>query len=652
MRVKTLLCTLLTLLVIGSPVLGQNNYGSEKDLLRKADKLFAESDFEKAMPLYEDLVSNYPDNYHYNYCYGICILKAGKVKPRAIPFLERAAEISITTDYVFYYLAKAYSYANRFDDAIKAFKDFRDVVNTDEAEKYLINLEISNCEYAALNTSEAPNGLIVDKKEILKDQVIDKSNVEPKNGKYILLPKKYQPKEVTDPDTKYAFLTSSGQVMYYSVYDPKEGKDIVRLEKKGNGQWGKPEKLPAGINTKLVEAFPITGTDQNELFFSSNGHQGFGGLDIYRTKYDPTLGVWSVPENIGHPINSVYDDYFYAINEEEQTARFVSDRHAKPGTTTIYDVSFRKDDNKAFIDITGSFFHNGKDDGSRAIIRVLQDDREIYATSTHPVTGDYNLRLPAFGEYTVAVERNGFKEEHRGMSLAMGTPREFDQELIFKKLDNGQQRLFINNMYESGGMVLESNVFVRSGSDQEIEDEKGGSSYDTMYVADIPEEDTTETYTIEIVRPDSKKHSENVTASKSNDEKDGENSAAQNNNLGDNINSSVTASIPNDDLNADATEIDISGIVFQVQIGAYKDAEENALRSYFREKNISDLRFKNRDDGTLVVLTGESRSFRGILSQLRKVKAENNCGDAFPVAYYNGKEISVLAAKEWIRKQK
>ena len=101
------------------------------------------------------------------------------------------------------------------------------------------------------------------------------------------------------------------------------GKDIWKVTRAGvSDNWGKPENLGATINTPNDEMFPYVHPD-GTLYFSSDGHIGLGGLDIFKAR--ETDGRWMV-ENMGYPINSWADDFGIAFQAEEEKGFFSSSR--------------------------------------------------------------------------------------------------------------------------------------------------------------------------------------------------------------------------------------------------------------------------------------------------------------------------------------
>lgn len=113
--------------------------------------------------------------------------------------------------------------------------------------------------------------------------------------------------------------------------DGKGGSDIWLLERRGLG-WGEPVNVEA-INTEYDEAYPVFHNDTT-LYFSSNGHTGMGGLDLF-VSYKRG-GQWSKPSNLRAPFNSSADDFLMVFGKNNETGYFSSNRNGGKGSDDIY----------------------------------------------------------------------------------------------------------------------------------------------------------------------------------------------------------------------------------------------------------------------------------------------------------------------------
>jgi len=113
------------------------------------------------------------------------------------------------------------------------------------------------------------------------------------------------------------------------------GLDIYVCQRQSDGSWSAPENLGKTINTKENEKTPFIHSDSQTLYFTSNGHPGLGGYDIFLSKAI-TDTSWSTPQNIGYPINSEDDDLSLFVSLDGKTAYFASNKISKANGWDIY----------------------------------------------------------------------------------------------------------------------------------------------------------------------------------------------------------------------------------------------------------------------------------------------------------------------------
>ncbi len=132
-----------------------------------------------------------------------------------------------------------------------------------------------------------------------------------------------------DYNSTHPFITKDGKTLYFSSDLPGGygGYDIYFSEITDKG-WSRPVNMGAKVNTVMDEGYPFFFNGQ--LFFSSKGHPGYGGLDIF--KYDPKK---KKVENLGKPINSSMDD-LYLLLLTNSSGFFISNRNNKDGDDAIY----------------------------------------------------------------------------------------------------------------------------------------------------------------------------------------------------------------------------------------------------------------------------------------------------------------------------
>jgi outer membrane protein OmpA-like peptidoglycan-associated protein len=110
--------------------------------------------------------------------------------------------------------------------------------------------------------------------------------------------------------------------------------DIFKVTINDDGTFGTPENLGNTINTEARETFPFI-TSEEVLYFSSDGHPGLGGLDVFGTKISENT-YSGIIKNVGEPINGQLDDFTFIFNDEDKTGFFASNRESGLGNDDIY----------------------------------------------------------------------------------------------------------------------------------------------------------------------------------------------------------------------------------------------------------------------------------------------------------------------------
>lgn len=136
-----------------------------------------------------------------------------------------------------------------------------------------------------------------------------------------------------------ACLSADGQRLYFSSNRPggKGGFDIYVSEKGANGQWGRPSNLGSPVNTRGDELSPFIDAE-GTLYFSSNGHATLGDHDLFRTVRND--GRWSIPENLGYPVNTSGYEGSLFLSRDGRTGYFTSRRKPGKSDADIYSIVF------------------------------------------------------------------------------------------------------------------------------------------------------------------------------------------------------------------------------------------------------------------------------------------------------------------------
>jgi hypothetical protein len=190
-----------------------------------------------------------------------------------------------------------------------------------------------------------------------------------------------------------AFVSSDYKVILFSM-NKTEGygkEDLYISFLEDDGEWSKPLNLGVTINTEGSEISPFLSPDKKTLYFSSNGHGGYGDMDIFKVErlYD-SWTVWSKPENLGNRINSDKFDGYFSIYSDT-LAYLSSNRDSK--FADIYQVNYEKPLKRSAQSISYVPITSASSRESRKYLSSteVKDDLGLFASPNIPLTSIENL---------------------------------------------------------------------------------------------------------------------------------------------------------------------------------------------------------------------------------------------------------------------
>lgn len=212
-------------------------------------------------------------------------------------------------------------------------------------------------------------------------------------------------------------LSPDEKTMYFASDMPgTHGQsDLWKVKINENGSFGTPENLGVGINTEGKESFPIF-TNENELYFATDGHPGLGGLDIFMSRMNAD-GSFKEPINIGAPANSPQDDFAYLIDTKTRKGFLTSNRDGGKGYDDIYKfLETRKLVCEQVLsgivtDLdTGEILPNTKvtlfDDKFNVIKEVVSDDK-----------GFYTFEVECGKSYFIRAEKDAYETKEQKITI-------------------------------------------------------------------------------------------------------------------------------------------------------------------------------------------------------------------------------------------
>ena len=225
-------------------------------------------------------------------------------------------------------------------------------------------------------------------------------------------------------------ISNDGNLFFFVSNMPggKGGTDIYYCRKDATGEWGKPVNIES-INTPGNERTPSLDNDGN-LYFSSDGRIGMGGLDIYRSKW--INGRLTPPVDLHYPFNSPQDDFaFHAATQA--SGYFSSNRQGGLGSDDIYKYTVQK---TILFALEGTAYDKEtKEPLSNAIISVTSATGATLKAQTGP-NGKYKFRLDANSNYNLVGEKTGYRNDGNSAVTTVGLVHSttIKQDTYFEKI--------------------------------------------------------------------------------------------------------------------------------------------------------------------------------------------------------------------------
>lgn len=208
--------------------------------------------------------------------------------------------------------------------------------------------------------------------------------------------------ELGASDSTVVYMPEDGSLMIWGT-----DKGLVQSRRLTDGSWESPLPLGENLNYGGTANFPFMLTDGVTLYYATDGEDSLGGLDIYMSRSQ--RDEFAMPQNMGMPYNSPFDDYMMAIDEEIGAGWFATDRNQLGELITIYvfipnqirrnlDVDSPDLAERARISSVGATHADGGAEAAAAMLRKI----EAIAPDSHQMAdeSDFEFTLPDGRVYT------------------------------------------------------------------------------------------------------------------------------------------------------------------------------------------------------------------------------------------------------------
>ncbi|MFV9550567.1 OmpA family protein [Algibacter sp. PT7-4] len=210
------------------------------------------------------------------------------------------------------------------------------------------------------------------------------------------------------------------------MFGTQGASDIFVVDINDDGTYGIPVNLGPKINTEGRENFPFI-SDKGTLYFSSDGHLGLGGLDVFKVDADKINEASTLISNVGKPINSPKDDFGFIVNESTGKGYISSNRKGGKGDDDIYSFVIPAC-TKA---ISGTIVNKRtKDILSNANVLVYDSNRNLLHTLKSDESGKFNFDLGCKEvTYLIEAKKEKYKDDFKDFTIKPNEKGELKLEL-------------------------------------------------------------------------------------------------------------------------------------------------------------------------------------------------------------------------------
>lgn len=329
-------------------------------------------------------------------------------------YADYSPVLSADESYLFYTSRRPDNVGGKTDEDGKYYEDIFIASRTDDEAGWQTAKNVG----APINTSghEATIGTSIDGQILFIYKDDDSGSIYITNfqGDNWSVPEKVK----GDVNSKYwethATLSADGNTLYFVSNRPGGfgGRDIYRCKKLPTGEWSKAMNLGININTPYEEDSPFLQPGSNTLYFSSEGHKGMGGFDIFYSNFLDTgiYGGWAEPVNMGYPVNTPGNDLFYVPTIDKKRAYYSSASVSGYGDNDIYMLTFPEREESKLTVLRGNIVDDfGKNPAGASITITDANTGDVVGNYLpNPETGRYIFILPHSKTYKITYTADGY----------------------------------------------------------------------------------------------------------------------------------------------------------------------------------------------------------------------------------------------------
>lgn len=241
--------------------------------------------------------------------------------------------------------------------------------------------------------------------------------------------------------------------------------DLYVITKNKFGDWGATSNLGGVINTPFTEKSPFLSPDGKTLYFTSDGHPGYGDLDLFISVNEN--GKWSEPVNLGTPLNSPEEDSYFTIGGSGEIGYFASARKGGLGNLDLYSIKIPESMRPKPTVVVEGVVTNAKTKavvGAYVMVEDLNTGELIAVNKSNSVSGKYLIVLPAGKTYSVSANKEGFFFHSERFDVpSSASYQEITKDIELKPIEKGAKVVLNNIFFETGKATLSPESRVELG---------------------------------------------------------------------------------------------------------------------------------------------------------------------------------------------
>lgn len=239
------------------------------------------------------------------------------------------------------------------------------------------------------------------------------------------------------------------------------GSDIYMSVKLENGEWSKAVNLGETINTTGNEMAPFLHPDGKTLYFSSDGHPGLGGMDLFVSKRDET-GRWTKPINLGSPINSKEDEINILVTTEGNKAYLSAKKENNIENYDIYSFDLPEifqPENVSYLRALVTDKESGISLAAAYKLFDIDSYNALVQSGTLNEDGLLLLPLPANRQYALHVRMDGYLFHSLNFKPEFKKAKYYDVQIALEPIKAGKTVALNNVFFELNKAVLQASSF-------------------------------------------------------------------------------------------------------------------------------------------------------------------------------------------------